>query len=81
MDAVTGSTVFDPNKKAHSNWIRCVRYSPDGKTIATCSDDRKINIWNAANGERLREPLEGHTRAVLCIEFSPDGEFLVSGDA
>ena len=54
-------------------------YSPDGKKIATCSDDHIISIWSTENGDRLLEPLEGHTGVVLSIEFSPGGSFLVSG--
>jgi WD40 repeat protein len=77
MDVVTGSQKFSTG--AHQDWIRCVTYSPDGKKIATCSDDRIISIWDAENGGRVLEPLEGHTRAVLSIEFSPGGNFLVSG--
>ena len=38
-----------------------------------------ISVWDADNGERLLEPLEGHTGAVLSIQFSPGGTFLVSG--
>ena len=79
MDVVTGSQKF--GIRAHQDWIRCVTYSPDGKKIATCSDDRMISIWDADNGDRVLECLEGHTGAVLSIEFSPGGNFLVSGTA
>jgi WD40 repeat protein len=78
MDVVTGSLKF--NISAHKDWIRCVTYSPDGMKVATCSDDRTISVWDAENGGRLMEPLEGHTEAVLSIEFSPSGNFLVSGN-
>ena len=77
MDAVTGQSKVRID--AHKNWIRCVAYSPDGKRIGTCSDDHIISIWDAENGERLLEPLQGHTDFVLSIEFSPSGSFLVSG--
>lgn len=77
MDVVTGQSKLNIN--AHQDWIRCVAYSPDGKKIATCSDDHIISIWDAENGERLLEPLEGHTGVVMSIEFSPGGGFLVSG--
>jgi WD40 repeat protein len=77
MDVVTRQSKLSIN--AHQDWIRCVVYSPDGKKIATCSDDHIISIWDTENGDRLLEPLEGHTGVVLSIEFSPGGSFLVSG--
>ncbi|KAI9507955.1 WD40-repeat-containing domain protein, partial [Russula earlei] len=77
MDAVAGTEKF--SKNAHKDWIRCVTYSPDGKRIATCSMDGVICVWDAESGERLLEPIQGHTEAVLSIGFSPDGKFLVSG--
>lgn len=30
----------------HAGFAFCVRYSPDGKTIASTSDDRTIRIWS-----------------------------------
>jgi WD40 repeat protein len=77
MDVATGQPKVDID--AHKDRIRCVAYSRDGKKIATCSDDHIINIWDAENGERLLEPLEGHTDVVMSIGFSPDRNFLVSG--
>jgi WD40 repeat protein len=79
MDMETGQSKFTISAHGDQDWIRCVTYSPDGKKIATCSDDRKISIWNADNGERLLEPLEGHTGVIFCIQFSLGGNFLISG--
>lgn len=78
MDVASGYNKF--SNPAHTDWIRCVLYSRDGKKIATCSDDSKITIWDADTGECLVEPLEGHTGPVLSIDFSPGGNFLASGN-
>jgi WD40 repeat protein len=78
-DTVTGDLKFSCD--AHENWIPCVTYSPDGKTIATCSNDGTISVWNAADGSRLLGPFGYDNKAVLFIAFSPDGKELISGNA
>ncbi len=55
-------------------------FSPTGKQLATCSYDKKIEIWDAVSGKSLRT-LEGHTGAVYDVAFSPDSRFLVSASA
>jgi WD40 repeat protein len=43
------------------------------------SGDNTIRIWNAATGEAVGTPLEGHTELVSSVAFSPDGTQIVSG--
>jgi WD40 repeat protein len=79
VDAIAGKVMFSHD--AHDNWVLCVAYSPDGKTIATCSNDGIISVWDADNGSRLLGPFNCHVGAVLSIAFSPDGNVLLSGNA
>ena len=32
---------------AHSDYVRSVAFSPDGKTIVSGSDDETIKVWDA----------------------------------
>ena len=38
---------------AHSDYIRSVAYSPDGKTIVSGSDDRTLKVWELRNPEPI----------------------------
>jgi WD40 repeat protein len=63
---------------AHTNWILCVAFSPDGSMIASGGDDKRINLWDAYNGSKVNTFL-GHRKWVQTIAFSPDGNYLLSG--
>ena len=34
-------------QSAHSDWVRSVAFSPDGKTIVSGSWDKTIKVWDA----------------------------------
>ena len=61
----------------HSNVVRSVAFSPDGKMIASGSADNTIKIWNL-EGRELRT-MTGHSNWVDSVAFSPDGKTIASG--
>jgi WD40 repeat protein/serine/threonine protein kinase len=62
----------------HTDLVTCVAFSPNGRRIATTSNDRTVKLWDAETGQEVLT-LRDHTAGVLCVTFSPDGHRLVSG--
>jgi predicted amidohydrolase len=71
---------LDKTLTGHSYRVRSVVYSPDGRYLASGSDDNTIKIWEVATGKQLRT-LTGHSSVVLSVVYSPDGRYLASGSS
>lgn len=54
-----------------------IRYSPDGKFVATAGADRAIRVYEATSG-RLVLRMADHAKPVMDVAFSPDGSRLAS---
>ena len=48
----------------HTDAVRSVAFSPDGKLLATASRDRRVRLWDVASRQPLGEPLTGHTKGI-----------------
>ncbi|KZC15080.1 Notchless protein like protein 1 [Dufourea novaeangliae] len=64
----------------HQQLINDVKFSPNGRIIASASFDKSIKLWESNTGKYIAS-LRGHVQAVYSIAWSADSRLLVSGSA
>ena len=57
--------------EAHQDFIRAIIVHPTQPFIVTCSDERKIKVWQYDTKFTLKHVLEGHQHFVLALAFNP----------
>ena len=60
----------------HTAPVRSVSFSPDGKMLASGSDDGTVKLWSSEG--KLLATLEADKTVVRSLSFSPDGKMLAS---
>ena len=75
---------FDPpggallrTMEGHSDLVRGVAVTPDGKMAVSGSSDNTLKVWDLGTGRALRT-LEGHWDVVGGVAVTPDGKRAVS---
>lgn len=64
----------------HQAGCNLVRYSPDGRWLATAGFDFRLRIHDAATQSQVWPDLHHHS-LVRAVEFSSDGQLMVAGTA
>ncbi|MDE0634261.1 MAG: hypothetical protein OXI43_00210 [Candidatus Poribacteria bacterium] len=73
------------DSKGHTDKIQVVAFSPNGRILASGSDDQTICLWNVRT-RKLKTTLNytddfGSRAKLNSLEFSPDGKILASGNS
>jgi WD40 repeat protein len=63
---------------AHTDWVRCLSFTPDSSTLVSGSFDQSIKLWQVADQKLIHE-LKDHHKGVFALAVSADGQTLASG--
>jgi len=64
--------------RGHENYVYRMALSPDGRMLASPSNDKTVRIWDINTGELL-PTLKGR-KSPACVAWSPVNQVLASGD-
>ena len=71
----SGQRIGSPMR--HADGISEVRFSHDGRLVATVGEDNRARVWDAASGVPVGEPI-ALLSSVQTVAFSPDDRWLVT---
>ncbi|EMS51512.1 66 kDa stress protein [Triticum urartu] len=74
---------FKHSIRDHTNFVNCIRYSPDGTKFITVSSDKKGLIYDGKTGDKIGElSSEGsHTGSIYAVSWSPDSKQVLTVSA
>lgn len=71
LAAVGRGSRFWSHYLEHKNWVLSVKWSPDGRLLASGGMDGNICIWRMASGVECVAILKGHSKWITSISWEP----------
>ncbi|XXG74227.1 hypothetical protein AAC387_Pa07g3003 [Persea americana] len=74
---------FKLSQRGHSNFVNCIRFSPDGSKFISVSSDKKGIIYDGKTGEKVGElsSEDGHKGSIYAVSWSPDSKQVLTVSA
>ncbi|XP_039041069.1 actin-interacting protein 1-1-like [Hibiscus syriacus] len=74
---------FKLSHRGHSNFVNCIRFSPDGSKLISVSSDKKGIIYDAKSGETMGalSSEDGHTGSIYAVRWSGDSKHVITVSA
>jgi WD40 repeat protein len=63
---------------AHSDWVRCLSFTPDGTKLVSGSFDKTIVLWQLDTATAIHTLID-NLKGVFALAVSADGKLLASG--
>ncbi|WP_162136319.1 WD40 repeat domain-containing protein [Zavarzinella formosa] len=64
--------------RGHTGNIEDLKFSPDGRWLASASRDGGARLWNTASWQTTGD-VTSHPQGALCVAFTPDSKTLITG--
>ena len=58
--------------QGHTNEVNAIKWDPQGKFLASCSDDMTLKVWTMDRDNCVHD-LQAHQKEIYTIKWSPTG--------
>lgn len=69
------------NNNIHSNFVNCVRYSPNGELAVSVGSDKLMCLYDGKTGDLVDKFPPAHQASIYSVCWSPDGTQILTSSA
>ena len=74
LNALDGKLLYEIESwQGHKEWVNGIRFSPDGLSFASVSDDGLLKVWETNSGKNFLT-FRGHIAGLNQLAWHPDGK-------